>query len=525
MRCSDFNSLMEPILTLDLAESPAKLRVVSYEDQGLKVWDETLVELFPKSEADIDIDATSVDSNTDSPEAGSNLSNELKSKNGAANSLESDHSTNSKADLDSDSSNDSSRYFISQLSQAIEKLDPVWTSSAILVAPNSYHSMNLELPFSDDKSISKVLSLEAQDRLPFMLEEFFISHKVLGARPDNQFDVLVTITSKDEIGNLLSNCQQAGLDPVAITTVSSLIGAKVEAAPDKFAQNSVFFVSHGSKAYLTFRIFGELKSERVFDCVGLDIAAIASEIQRSIALMESRYSVQIEEIWTDSKLAELDQLLSERCGIEIKSLNTNSDGANLMDGFISSCQDGKVSGLFVNLRSGQFSQTLRWGELRKITAPAFPYLLMFLFMSAAILFAIYTIREREAEDLQRNIIAKVQPLLPDAKLVPGQLVKTIQLTNDTIEKQLKDLGSPSKFSPLDVLSEVSRDFASIKDITVTSVTIRGTQLTVDGTSTNYENVDAIDKVLQSKRTLYCRPSKQVSGTGTRQFTFTITLCD
>lgn len=529
---------MEPILTLDLADSPARLRVVSYEEENLKVWSELTVNLTELPD-DI-IGSASIHESA----SGSENSAEVTATVGEVNEKNSFDSA-SEESFTKDSTDiaptrpDPSAYFVSQLTAAIEKLEPVWTSSALLVAPDSYHSLNLELPFNDDKNVIKVLSLEAQDRLPFNIDEFFIEHKVLGARPDNQYDVHVTLTRKDEIGLLLNYCQQAGLDPMAISTVPSLLEARVALDPDRFSPTSAYLSLHGSNVFLAFRVDGQFKSDRVFRSTGLSIVDIVSEVRRSIGSAEARYSTPFDELWFDNEsslqrpadtegldIEALENALAKNLKAPIKLFSAGGkSSASLTDGFAIFCQDGKSSKLMVNLRSGQFSQTLRWGALWKLTSSVLPYFLVLAFASVAILIAIYFIREKEIENLQANVISKVQPLLGDAKLAPGQLVKTIQAANDTIEKQLKDLGSPSKFSSLDVLSEVTKDFSSVKDVSITAVTIRGTQLTVTGTSATYENVDALEKVLQSKRTLYCRPSKQVSGTGVRQFTFTIALCD
>lgn len=520
---------MEPILTLDIADSPAKLRVISFEADKLKVWSEVSVELLQKPEV-------------------VELSPEKASQSG----LEQNQSLE-EAPMETVFPTPS-EYFVSQLSSAIEKLEPVWSSSAILISPKSYHSLNLELPFKDDKNVVKVLSLETQDRLPFDVDEFFLEHKVLGTMPDNQYDVHVALSSKQEIGTLISNCREAGLDPIAISTVASLLEGKVSSNPEIFSRNAVFLSLHGNNAHLAFRVDGEFKSDRTFALKDKTLANIISEVQRSIGAVESRYLKPFEEIWldvanfsnapdeTDSSYARQEDtaaisvaLTIERVKAALESavniplkLLKQDDGDSyrqLTDFFAPLCNEGKTSKLFINFRTGQFSQTLRWAELWRITSSALPYLFMVCLFGAGILIATYLSREQEINKLQQAVIEKVQPLLGDNKLISGQVVKSIQTANDTIEKQLKDLGSPSKYSPLDVLSEVTRDFSSIKDVTITSVSIRGTQLTVVGSSKNYENVDAIEKVLQAKRTLYCRPSNNVSGTTTRQFTFTVTLCD
>ena len=492
---------MEPILTLDLADSPAKLRVISYEDRSIKVWGESSVDLKPPT---------------------------------------------SETPIEGDEAIDPSKFFISQLSTAIEKLEPVWTSSALLVAPSSYHSINLELPFNDDKNVGKVLTLEAQDRLPFELDEFFLEHKVLTQQLDSQYDVHVSLTKKTELSKLLSDCQQAGLDPVAITTVPSLIEGLVLTQPQAFAANSVFLAFHSDKAYLAFRVAGEFKCDRAIAFANKNPSSLISEIKRSVRSVEQRYSSTFEELWVEtSELPKAERYpsdypvspdntaesyiaaLKEELSLNIKLISSleESNSARLADWFAFLCADGRATKLFTNFRSGQFSQTLKWGAVWKICNAAFPFFLLFVIVSFAILVSTYVSRESEIEHLQSGVIAKVQPLLGEGKLVPGQVVKAIQIANDTIEKQLKDLGSPSKFSPLDVLAEVTRDFSSVKEVSVSAVTIRGTQLTVVGSSPTYETVDAVEKVLQAKRTLYCRPTKQVSGTSTRQFTFTITLCD
>lgn len=522
---------MEPILTLDLAESPARLRVVSYEaDSVIRVWSESTLEALPLPQ-----------NGSSSKETEADLTSEVQADNSSQESIS--EADQPAADPSNAASFDPSALFVEQLTAAIGKLEPVWTSSAILMAPQSYHSINLELPFRDDKSVSKVLQIEAQDRLPFEVDEFVLEHRVLGQTPDKQFDVHVALTRKEEIARLLANCQQAGLDPMAISTVTSLLEGKIQSYPQRFAENAAFLAFHGSHAYLAMRIGAELKCDRVMPIAELDSANLVSEVKRSIAAVEQRYGVRLQEFWLDgpsrSELGRdldtaptpedferLQKILAKELKQPVKLMSELEPGSTLLvDWFARLCADGKPARLFVNFRSGQFSQTLRWGALWKILRSALPYFGLFALVTIAILIATYISREREISALQDGVIAKVKPLLGEQTLQPGQVVKTIQIANETIEKQLKELGSPSKFSPLDVLSEVTKDFSSVRDANITSVSIRGTQLMVVGASSNYENVDALEKNLQSKKSLYCRLSKQVSGTTTRQFTFTITLCD
>ncbi len=406
---------------------------------------------------------------------------------------------------------------VSSIKSALSKLTTKWTSSAVIFAPSSYYSCNISLPFNDEKTISKVLRSEIEDLLSFGTEDFIVDHKVVGRLDNGEFDVHLAMADKNELSDLINQCNACGIDPVAITPPPALLQA-----PDPVAC-CIQLSSHAVN--LSFLISGQLRSDRSLKTTDLSSTDILAEIKRSILSIEKRYQTEFKTVYLLSdKTSEISSQIEHvilTSGKEV--IHHETDSANAVTSVLASNKG--VAELFVNFRTGELAKVLSFANIWQILKPFMPYLLLSIILVGAALIATYYQKESEIDALQQDINAKAAQILGVNQIASGEVTKTIQQSIQTIEKQLSEIGSPAKYSPLEILARLSADFSTTTLPKLMNLSIKSSELVFTVSSDSFAAIDPIEKVLNSNKQFYCSFERKDSGSGTREFTFTVKLCE
>ena len=126
--------------------------------------------------------------------------------------------------------------------------------------------------------------------------------------------------------------------------------------------------------------------------------------------------------------------------------------------------------------------------------------------------------------------AQIKASMPNIDIPEWLEVEALRGQLNKLQDQLKDLGSLSRFSPLDTLVQITKDFPTVPDVAVRSINIKNSRVKLEGTAPDYAAVENIEKKFKAKKELYSRVKSDVSstmnaGSNGRTFTLEIILAD
>ncbi len=464
---------------------------------------------------------------------------------------------------------------IQELKFLLAKFRGAWVNTVIILPTPDYLTLNLELPFADPKQLSKVLPLEVQDRIPFDIQEFLVEYKVLGnysagANASNkdggskesshksvvEKDIHVSLFPKRCVRRLLEVCKKVDLEPRIVSSPSTFIAGALALAPEYFSSNCALVYPTAQSLYITIVRDGQLVGDRVIHRPGttaqnantLNIDDQTSTVQRqkemlvdlklTLSSFESRYGQPITKVYlfgSTPTREEVQQIISrsvETISVAELTRQTPPGGASQYSGLAT------LSALFVkemeaplplvNFRAHEFAYSPRLMELMRSARDLAPYLLFVVLLAMLTFSATYYTRARYVSQLDAAVGEKIRSTLVGAEIVPGQEVESLHSNINRLQMQLKDLGSLSRYSPLDAFTEASKDFPRLPGVSVRAVNIKNNRIKVEGIAPEYGTADKIDRVFNSKKETYARAKSEVSsapvpgGTG-RAFTLEIYL--
>jgi Tfp pilus assembly protein PilN len=412
-----------------------------------------------------------------------------------------------------------------------------WTSSILLVPPQDYHSLNIDLPFSGTKGMDKIVELEVQDLVPFDLSEFLLHYAALGTRPDKQHDIHVGILPRATISHTLGACKQLGFEPAIVSTPANVLGALPFLGAESLNGPCAVISVRDTFVSLAILIDGRSCMDRVIDrraVGGEGFGALAREIRLSIAAAETRYNVKVERLYTigleriDDLAASLDIPVS---AVPLSDLVKAADATTALACLASVfAQDFRAPAISANFRVREFAYSPQLRELKRGLRALVPYLLACLLVAVITGAGIYMLRERRISNLKNAIQSQIRAAIPGLESPPGIEVDALEGENRKLEQQLKNLGSLSALSPLDSLRAISEDLPQTSGITVTRVRIEGATMRVEGTAPDYAALEKLERVLKRKRSVYCRVNKDITASvpgkpNVRGFRLDIILCE
>lgn len=542
---------MQSILSLDLSTDPALVQVLEVDLRSVRILEShrfALGELFSRQDL---FTAASVEQLAVSSEPGSSSepdrSQEPPPASVADLSPESMSASTNGAVIDLRFDSMSTK--IQELRNLIGSLKNPWANCIVLIPPYDQLSLNLSLPFGDQRRLEKILDLEVQDRVPFDIEEFLAEHCALGQLPDMNYDIHVAIIPKLCIQNVLRRCRQIDLEPLIITTPPSILEALYHLGPEYFSADSAVLLARDPNYYLLVRFEGKSRTDRVIRRANMENPSegsenepaagsqrsVLTEIKLSLAVAEAHYQRTIDKVYVVGNSlspGELQQFLGRNVeAVSLADLVQSNDHevevASLAGIF---AQDSLEPPILTNFRAREFvySPRLRelWEGLKRLT----PYLMATATCAIISLFVIFYLQENKIHRMRTALQEQIHSILPGINLEEGDEVNQILTQNSKLEEDLGKLGSPSRFSPLDAFREIALDFQSLAGVSLQSLSIaRGNYVKIQGQANGYPEVDKMDKTLRAKLdVVYCRmPQPDISRPrgGKVDFTLKMWMCE
>lgn len=392
------------------------------------------------------------------------------------------------------------------LGSILELLRYKWSRVVICAAFPDLMTMNLELPFEDERALSKVVPIEVQDSVPFEVDEFVISHRLVGHMGGSSNDVLIGGLPKERVRTVLASCAAAHIEPVAIITPGSALGALTSIFPE--CQNGavlLLFASH-SGISMVYVLDGSVRSERFLRADSPHLPALFRQFLGSTF---RRYGYSVERIFMVGD-PHLVGPITESLGRDVEYLPYphDSEGIHALAALAATFgrEDTKIEPA-INFRTKEFSFNPVIKEVQAGIRKSLPYFglaLLLLIVSALIT---YIAREAELKSYQNEIIAAISKELPDLPLEPGKEAESLDSHIKTLERQLSLLGTSNSLTPLEAFAILSREFPSDSGLVVRQLTIQTGKILFQGTAPDYGAVERLERKLKQLKKYFCRVKK------------------
>lgn len=460
--------------------------------------------------------------------------------------------TSSESDepLDADPARERVKSAVAALKEALGSLQHEWTASSVIIPPHDHVSLNVTLPFGDQRSLSAVVGNQIQDVLPFETDEFLIQYCAVGlfeggtniASADEEqgstpFDIHVGVIPRGFVRNLLELCKASGLEPNVLTVPSSAIAAVYHLGKSFFKANSAIVFNRGDEYSMAVLINGEVRVERALLASNIIPAAqnerkedslkhIFTALKLMIASTERRYGTRIENVYLlgrDIKGSNLQQLFGRPLeGLRFEDVLKGSQphaALSALSSVFAKDEDAPIP--LTNYRTGEFSFTPRFGEFLRAMMGARAYLATALVACLVAIGGLYGIREFTISQTKSTLEEQIRTVIPNFES-PGPDVLTALLdAQKKLSDELGVLGSPAKVSVLEALLEIMKLLPEDGAVTVNSIKVTDTKATISGTASSISSSESIAKTLKMSKDVFSKVEQPRTSPSGSKFNFTI----
>ena len=452
--------------------------------------------------------------------------------------IQEENTDTSKAAPADDQQSNPIRYLLS-------KLNYTWDNAILTIPTQDFISLNIDLPFNDNKNINRILDLEIQDQVPFEIGDFHLCHKSISVSPELdddaggvKYDTHVAIISNQQISKIMEICHQASFEPVIVTTPCAALGSVRILAPMYFSDNSMIIMERLPEYYLITCFDGELRTEKIITHPSAVSSSTDSDARKSIlmdiklfvASCEKRYRKNFEKIYYFGSAISRDELQNSIArdveNVKITEFIPLEESAPNIAALASVYADENNSNLIINnFRVKQFSYNQKLKYIFSSSKALLPALGA-LMLSIVLFFAAdYAMNAYKISSLNKAISKQIRNAMPSVSIQNGNELKSLQEENQKLEEQLNDISSLSNITPLDLFLEISKDLPSSLGLSIKSIRIKDNKVIVEGSAEKYDSVVKVNKILQ-RNPLYQRVKEnQNSGIsaiqGRRPFSFEI----
>lgn len=530
---------MQCILGVDLSTQPCEITVSRIEGEQVEILERTTASipllLDKKLLSQGDIRALLASQNND----------KLPSENGERASADDPEGNDPQ-----DSAREQVRNAVAALKDALSSLQHEWTASSVIIPPHDHVSLNLTLPFGDQRSLSAIVGNQIQDVLPFETDEFLIQYCTVGlfeagtgitaADQDSStppFDIHVGVIPRSFVRNLLELCKASGLEPQVLTVPSSAVAAVYHLGKSFFKENSAIVFNRGEEYSMAVLVNGEVRVERALLASNLipaketdrreeSLKHIFTALKLMIASTERRYGTRIDNVYLlgrDVKGSNLQQIFGRPLeGLRFEDvLKSNEAQIGLAALSAVFAKDENAPTPLVNYRTGEFSFTPRFGEFLRALFGARSYFLTAAIAGVMAVAGVYGIREFTINQSRTALEEQIQTVIPKFEASDPDVLTSLLNAQKKLSDELGVLGSPAKVSVLEALLEIFKIFPSDGGATVTSIKVSDTKATITGTASSISASESIAKALRVSKDVFLKVEQPRTSPSGSKFNFTI----
>lgn len=423
----------------------------------------------------------------------------------------------------------------------LQKLTVEWTNCIIIVPPLDYVSLTLRTPFGDPKRLAQILALEIQDTVPFELDDMHLHYGATKRPQDGDYEIHVALFPKSALEALLAACSEAEVDPTIIMPASAVLELIYKSAADAPADTAVLYSDYPHFALGLF-VDGRLCAEKeshaeLAENNGSDnkafVRSTLNDFRAALRSFEQQHELEIEHLLMLGEPfpeGALDELFPKQKKLKVPVPEGSSCREFLARKAALFGGDRNPPTPLVNFRTGAYAVGIRWKDVFGGIEQLVPYFAAFVGCLVIGLCGMYYGRKMHLETVRATTVSQIRGIIPSIDPNTDKPSDFIRAEISAIQRQLRDLGSPFKVSPLDALVEISKDFQKRSGSTITRVDIVGDKVTLEGTAPNYSSIENIEKALKKKKRTYCDVKNEVNSsgpgnTGVLRFSFKVELCE
>ncbi len=433
------------------------------------------------------------------------------------------------------------------IKELVEKLTVEWTNCIIIVPPLDYVSLTLRTPFGDPKRLAQILALEIQDTVPFELDDMHLHYSATRRPTDPDYDIHVALFPKSALDGLLAACHEAEVDPVVIIPAVAALELIYKSLADAPADTAFLYSDYPHFAIGLFadgRLCVEKESHAMLaEGDGGDkdefIKSTLNDFRAFLRSFEQQRELEINHLLVLGELppkGALDELFRKQEILKCPLPERSSCRELLAQKAALFGLDRKPPVPLVNFRTGAYAAGIRWRDFFGGLEQLIPYFAAFIGCLVIGLCGTYYARKAHLESVRAATVNQIRDVIPSIDPNTEKPSDFVRAEISSIQRQLRDLGSPFKVSPLDALVEISKDLQKRGGSTITRIDIVGDRITLEGTAPNYSSIENIEKTLKNeksskkKKRTYCDVKNEVNSsgpgnTGTLRFSFRVELCE
>lgn len=390
------------------------------------------------------------------------------------------------------------------LSRLIDPLSKSYEESVLFISSPHYHSLNIHLPFSDQKKIAQVLPGMIQDLLPFETDNFLATPTISQNGTATSSTVHVGVVDKDCVKKAFEACKSLKLDPILIAPPTAALSTLI---PLESKERVMIVVSDNDFSVIGIFVNRKLVADRVVRDY---------PIKQVIASLTQAYPVE-EIFWfgESCKIPEARVLPLPAPSREFLAVC----GATL--GVISESKN-----LPINFRIGEYRLSPRFELLFGSLIKAKKAFLWFVIILATYLLIKFISLGFSERALKKAMIEQVRSSNPS---IPVSDEPASDLRNATLalERQLQGLGSIQQLSPVEILAMISKDIPSTAGVQIQTFEVKEGSVLLEGVAPEYQSIERLKKEFDKKRLTYCsvRLSNISEQRGRRVFRFDLVICE
>ena len=419
------------------------------------------------------------------------------------------------------------------LTELGRKIDFHDTSCHIALEADSFFYRNLSLPFTDRKTIDKILPLELEENAPVKIERLLIDSLI--SREDNQkSQVIAAMIDREFLATRLASLQSLGLDPQTVTISGVPTTLRLVHTPDHPAdflllhidpqRATLILVRSGQIALIRplvfdpglasgFEVDQESQTIKIFRPENIDATfhALCTAIQQTL---QSVFHAQELAVYLSGSVGSLEgtaERIQAGLGDDLCRSCTLADDdpswqtvpplegkclPGIMEDSVNLGWQIIKSWKGFNFRKEAFATRKSFTDIKSLTRVIVLSLISAALFSIIYLWVDYTRLLKEENSLNAQIHAIFTETLPEITRIVDPIQQLQVKIRETRESSTDKDGTLPAITILDILTEISADIPASLDVLLTRFVVDDNGLRLKGTTDTFNSVDAIKKGLE-----------------------------
>ena len=382
----------------------------------------------------------------------------------------------------------------------------------------------LLFPFRDQKKIEQVAPLQVQDSLPFEIDEFVLDAVVLGESKSGEYHVLGSLTPRVEVASTLSSLQAVGIDPKYLTTRASALGSLAMFCNPGLEGLQAYILVSPEQLSFAAVLNGTIVSLRELSRTMTDLESAVKAVACSLLSLEKSHSVETSAIYVVGTASDISyfrrMLFRPVVALDLSAVVEIAPGVEASDDAIAAALGAAAPELmprkrgeprkFVDFRQGPFAYRRTWLALWAALKQEAVYVTFVIFWAFMWFGGRMYLSSYALQQVNHRIQESVHAALPNEVIPLNGEISSIQSKLDSLEDELRGMGSLSSLSPLESLKELAQAIPGI-DVVIDNVSIGYSKMTIRGSVPDNASNGKLSAALSARKDRFCSVSVDPKG--------------